>query len=77
MDLVSLFLNEKPKNSYLANVGTYLINSKLISLIPKKDKIYNMTDLISDAKKNKKKLGVFKIPQKSWLDLGNLKNFSN
>ena len=70
-------INEKPKNSYLANVGTYLINSKLISLIPKKDKIYNMTDLISDAKKNKKKLGVFKIPQKSWLDLGNLKNFSN
>ncbi len=70
-------INEKPKNSYLVNVGTYLLKSKLISLIPKKDKVYNMTDLISDAKINKKKVGIFIIPRKSWLDLGNLKNLSN
>ena len=69
-------INEKPKNVYLASVGTYMLNSKLISLIPKKDTVYNMTDLINDAKIRQKKVGVFVIPKKSWLDLGTIKSLT-
>jgi len=60
---------EKPKFDFFVNVGMYLLNPSLIRLIPK-NKIYDMTDLIKDAKAKKKQIGVYPIDDGSWIDVG-------
>ena len=36
---------EKPKQNFLANTGLYVLNSRVLNLIPK-NKFFHMTDLI-------------------------------
>ena len=62
-------IDEKPKQNFLANVGLYLLNPKVLNLIPK-NKFYNMTDLISAARKKNKQIGVYPIEEESWIDVG-------
>ena len=38
--------------------------------IQRKNKFYNMTDLISLAKKKNKQVGVYPIAEDSWIDVG-------
>ena len=45
------------------------MNPNLINLIPK-NKFYNMTDLISAARKKNKQIGVYPIEEESWIDVG-------
>mgnify|MGYP001234034090 CR=1 FL=1 len=74
-------INEKPKYNFFANTGFYILNKKVINLIPK-NKFFDMTDLIYKAKKRKLKVGVYPIPETAWNDVGQwdeykktLKNF--
>tara|TARA_Y100000294_G_scaffold46423_1_gene43047 strand:- start:314 stop:1396 length:1083 start_codon:yes stop_codon:yes gene_type:complete len=60
---------EKPKFDFFVNVGLYVLNPNLINLIPR-NKNYNMTDLIQDAKRKKKQVGVYPIDDASWIDVG-------
>ena len=60
---------EKPESSYLVNTGMYILNRRVISLIAK-DKFFNMTDLISLAKRRGLKVGIYPVSEKSWLDVG-------
>ena len=60
---------EKPKFDFFVNVGLYVLNPNLIKLIPKNKK-YNMTDLIRQAKRKKKQVGVYPIDEESWIDVG-------
>jgi len=60
---------EKPKLDFFVNVGLYVLNPNLIKLIPKNKK-YNMTDLIRQAKRKKKQVGVYPIDEESWVDVG-------
>ena len=60
---------EKPKYDFLVNTGLYVINPKIISLIPL-NKFYNINDFISLLKLKKKRVGVFPIDGKNWLDVG-------
>ena len=60
---------EKPKLDFFVNVGLYVLNPNLIKLIPKNKK-YNMTDLIQQAKRKKKQVGVYPIDEESWVDVG-------
>ncbi len=46
-------LIEKPKFDFFVNVGLYVLNPKVIKLIPK-NKTYNITNLIQSAKSKKK-----------------------
>ena len=57
-------------------VGTYILNKKIVKLIPK-NRYYNITDLISSCKKNNFKVGTFEIKNKEWLDIGHIKDFNN
>ena len=66
---------EKPEMNYNVNTGFYLINSEIAKLVPKKDTIYDITDLISLSKKRKKKIGVYSISDKNWSDLGTTSAF--
>jgi len=62
-------VNEKPEYDFLVNTGMYLLNPETFRFIPD-NKFYNITDLISDLKKNKYKVGVYPVSEKSWIDLG-------
>ena len=60
---------EKPKFDFFANIGLYVINPKLVKLIPK-NKSYDMTEFIQLLKKKKKQIGVYPIDDESWIDVG-------
>ena len=62
-------IEEKPKFNFLANTGLYIINPKILKLIPKNKK-FDMTDLIKKANLIKKKIGVFPVGEDSWMDIG-------
>jgi len=65
---------EKPNVSFMANTGLYLINSKTINLIKKKERI-DMNSLIERAINYKYKVGVFPIHESEWYDLGTWLDF--
>ena len=60
---------EKPKYDFLVNTGFYVVNPKVISLIPL-NKFFNTNDFISLLKLKKKRVGVFPIDGKNWRDVG-------
>ena len=62
-------IDEKPRQEALINTGLYLINPKIVNLIPK-NKEFDITHLISAMKKKKKKIGVFPIADDAWVDVG-------
>jgi dTDP-glucose pyrophosphorylase len=62
-------INEKPKYDFLINTGLYVLNPDVLNLIPK-NKIYHITHLIEDAKKQGKRVGVFPIDDDAWIDIG-------
>ena len=55
--------------NFLINTGLYVFSPKILNLLPLNKK-YNMNELINDAKRTKKKIGVFKINNNSWVDIG-------
>ncbi len=67
-------IQEKPEYDFLANTGMYVLQSKVLKLIPKNE-LYNMTDLILRVKENGGKVGVFPIDEKSWIDIGQLEEY--
>ena len=62
-------INEKPKYNFLINAGMYVLNPDILDLIPE-NKFYHITQLIADAKKNGKKVGIFPIGGDDWIDVG-------
>ena len=60
---------EKPEYDLLVNTGLYLLESKIINLIPK-NKFFDFNELINICKKKNKKIGVFPIDEDSWIDIG-------
>ena len=60
---------EKPTFEILINVGFYILNKKLIKLIPK-NKYFDATDFISKAKKNKNKVMAYFISENDWIEIG-------
>jgi len=62
-------INEKPKYDFLINSGLYVLNPDILSIIPE-NKFYHITNLIEDAQKQGKKVGVFPIDDDNWIDVG-------
>ena len=62
-------IREKPEYNFLVNTGMYILNPDILQFIPK-DKSFDMTDLIKCLKEKKKKIGVYPISEKSWIDVG-------
>lgn len=62
-------INEKPEYDFLVNTGLYVLNPDVLHFIPK-GKIYHITHLIEDAKKNGKRIGVYPIDDDAWIDVG-------
>jgi len=62
-------INEKPKYDFLINTGLYVLDPKVLELIPE-NKFYHITHLIENANKQGKKVGVYPINEDAWIDVG-------
>ena len=65
---------EKPGFSFLSNAGVYMIKKNIIKLIPSK-KRYDVNELINLLIKKEKSIGVYKINEKSWIDVGQMVDY--
>jgi dTDP-glucose pyrophosphorylase len=65
---------EKPSSESLVNTGLYVVNTSVLSLIPK-NKPFNATDLIEELIKGKKRVGIYPIDETQWSDVGQWDEF--
>ena len=63
------YIKEKPEYNFLVNTGLYVLNPVVLNLIPE-NKMYHITELIEDAKKQGMKVGVYPISEDAWIDVG-------
>lgn len=64
-------IKEKPEYSFLTNTGLYVIEPEFLDLIPT-DTFIHITDVIKNCIQEKKNVGVYKISEDNWLDMGQL-----
>lgn len=62
-------IREKPEYNFLISTGMYILNKKILDLIPD-DELFHITHLIEVVKKQGGTVGVFPISEKSWNDTG-------
>lgn len=62
-------IKEKPKFNFLAISGVYVLSPKVFKLIPRNKK-FHFTNLISTAKKEKFRIGVYPVDDNLWFDSG-------
>ncbi|MFA5039031.1 MAG: nucleotidyltransferase family protein [Candidatus Omnitrophota bacterium] len=70
------FIHEKPEYDFLVNTGMYILEPSVLSDIPANE-FYNITDLINDYLKRGKKVGVYPVSEKSWVDIGQMEEMQN
>lgn len=66
-------LKEKPRFTYYSNAGIYILNKKLLSMIPK-DQFFDITDLMDRIIEMDLKLVTYPI-NGYWLDIGKHEDF--
>lgn len=69
-------MTEKPEYSFLTNTGFYVVEPEVIDSL-EDDKIIGFPDIIEMQKSLGKKIGVFPVSEKSWLDMGQLEELEN
>ncbi|MDE2027159.1 MAG: nucleotidyltransferase family protein [Candidatus Omnitrophica bacterium] len=62
-------IKEKPEYDFLVNTGMYVLGKQVLKDIPA-NRVYHMTDLINDYLHKGKRIGVYPVSEKSWLDMG-------
>ena len=67
-------IDEKPRYKHLITTGLYVFNKKILNNIPK-NKFLDMNNFIEILIKNEKKIGIFKISQNNWYDIGQLREY--
>lgn len=67
---------EKPEFDHLVNTGMYLMEPDVLDLIPE-GKVYNVTDLITDAIDLGLNVGTYPVSDKAWSDMGQLQELKN
>lgn len=68
-------IEEKPEYDFLVNSGVYVMEKRILGYLPRK-KLFHITDLIKEIKARKGKVGVYPVSEKSWLDVGQWKSYS-
>ena len=69
-----LEIAEKPEYDFTINTGVYLLQPEVLNFIPSNKK-FDMTDLINMLLENKHKVGVYPISEKSYIDIGQWKEY--
>ena len=62
---------EKPEFSFVTNTGFYVLEPEFLQMIPKNTFIH-ITNVIQQCIESGKKVGVYKISEDKWLDMGQL-----
>ena len=68
-------IKEKPNYNFFVNTGLYIIEPKVLKLIPKNIK-FDMTELLDKVGKSKMRVGVFPISENSWMDIGHWSEYN-
>jgi dTDP-glucose pyrophosphorylase len=63
-------LEEKPDILFKINTGFYILEPHLINEIPE-NQFYHITYLIEKLQQENRRVGVFPVSEKSWIDIGN------
>lgn len=66
-----LNIKEKPDFSFMLNTGLYMIEPEVLDYI-KDDEFIHLPDLAKRIVNDNKRVGVFPISEKSWMDMGQL-----
>ncbi len=67
----ALKLNEKPEMSFITNTGLYVLEPKFLERIPDNTFIH-ITDVIQKCIDDGESVGVYRISEDKWLDMGQL-----
>ena len=67
-------VQEKPKHCCLINAGIYIASPKMLSYVPKGEKL-DVTDLMKILLEKKEKVVTYKI-EEYWLDIGRIDDFA-
>lgn len=67
-------IKEKPEYDFLVNTGMYLLNPHVLRYIPE-NTYFDMTELINLLQKNRRRVGVYPVSAKSWIDIGQLTEY--
>lgn len=67
-------IQEKPEYDFLINAGIYVMEPEVLADIPL-DKPYQITDLINSYLEKQKKVGVYPVSDKAWLDIGQFEQY--
>lgn len=62
-------ISEKPEYDYLVNTGMYVLEPGVIDFIPERT-FYHITHLIEELKRNNRRIGVYPVYEKTWIDIG-------
>jgi NDP-sugar pyrophosphorylase family protein len=62
-------IQEKPELIFKINAGFYILEPQLLEEIPQR-KFYHITNLIEKLLVNNRRVGVFPVSEKSWIDIG-------
>lgn len=62
-------IKEKPEYDFLVNTGMYILNPEVLRFIPYKES-FAFTDLVGKLKQVGKKVGVYPVTEKAWIDIG-------
>ena len=66
-------MKEKPELSFFVNTGMYVVDGRVIGEI-EEGKEMGFPDIIEIYRKKGKKIGIFPISERSWLDMGQLED---
>lgn len=67
-------LKEKLNLSYQINTGLYILEPSVLEFIPKGD-FFHITHLMEKIVANGEKVGCFPVSEKSWIDIGDWKEY--
>ena len=67
---------EKPELKHNVNTGFYIISKKSLKVLKKKEYL-DFNNFLLRCKKHNMKIGIFKIREKSWIDVGQMREYKN
>lgn len=67
-------LSEKPSFTFQINSGMYILEPTALNDIPENE-FFHITHLIEKLMKENRKVGVFPVSEKSWMDMGTLDDY--
>jgi dTDP-glucose pyrophosphorylase len=67
-------IQEKPEYDFLVNTGLYMLNPDVLKYLPE-NTFFPITDLVKALKKDRQKIGVYPVSEKSFIDIGQLEEY--